>query len=196
MAADPSARNLFPVGVLDFASGPNRGRIYYPADDDGAGAPFNARLAALGRVPRARGIAARLGLLSRVPLTPEGTPAAEAIAAIRTAAGQGERLLNLSFHSPSLVPGNTPLPWERAVNLVDMALYLAKAHGRNRAYGVRGFENFGQTSMEAIEQDLERAWRAGFVDLSVVLGGDPDTHPPAPNEHLNVVSIKQAGHKH
>ena len=51
-----------------------------------------------------------------------------------------------------------------------MALYLAKAHGRNRAYGVRGFANFEQTSMEAIEQDLERAWRAGFVDLSIVLG--------------------------
>jgi hypothetical protein len=77
-----------------------------------------------------------------------------------------------------------------------MALYLAKAHGRNRAYGVRGFENFHLTSMEAIEQDLERAWRAGFVDLSVVLGGDPGTHPPTPNEHTNVVSIKQAAQKH
>ena len=63
---------------------------------------------ALGRMPLARGIAARLGLLSRVPLTPEGTPVAEAIAAVQVAAEQGEGLLNLSFHSPSLVPGNTP----------------------------------------------------------------------------------------
>jgi hypothetical protein len=48
---DPSALNLFPVGIIDFANGPNKGRVYYPADDDGTGAPFNKRLAALGRVP-------------------------------------------------------------------------------------------------------------------------------------------------
>ncbi|QJD93995.1 GGDEF domain-containing protein [Duganella dendranthematis] len=112
--------------------------------------------------------------------------------------GEHEISVNVSvgFSPFPLMPDGVPLVWERAVNLVDMALYLAKAHGRNRAYGVRGFENFHLTSMEAIERDLERAWRAGFVDLSVVLGGDPDTHPPAPSEHLNVVSIKQAGHKH
>ncbi len=81
--------------------------------------------------------------------------------------------VSIGFAPFPLVPGNEALPWERAVNLVDMALYLAKAHGRNRAYGVRGFANFDKTSMEAIEQDLERAWRAGFVDLSIVLGGWP-----------------------
>ncbi|WP_343728906.1 diguanylate cyclase [Duganella sp.] len=104
--------------------------------------------------------------------------------------------VSVGFSPFPLAPGSEPLPWERAVNLVDMALYLAKAHGRNRAYGVRGFENFHLTSMEAIEQDLERAWRAGFVDLSVVLGGDPGTHPTTPTEHTNVVSIKQAAQKH
>ena len=89
--------------------------------------------------------------------------------------------VSLGFAPFPLVPGEHPLPWERAVNLVDMALYLAKAHGRNRAYGVRGFANFGQTSMEDIEQDLERAWRAGFVDLSIVLGGWEDAKgAPAP----------------
>jgi diguanylate cyclase (GGDEF)-like protein len=79
--------------------------------------------------------------------------------------------VSIGFAPFPLAPGGTPLSWERAVNLVDMALYLAKAHGRNRAYGVRGFQHFEQTSMEAIEQDLERAWRAGHVDLSIVLGG-------------------------
>ncbi|MES2898590.1 MAG: tetratricopeptide repeat-containing diguanylate cyclase [Pseudomonadota bacterium] len=82
--------------------------------------------------------------------------------------------VSIGFAPFPLVPANEALPWERAVNLVDMALYLAKAHGRNRAYGVRGFNNFENTSMEAIEQDLERAWRAGFVDLSIVLGGWPE----------------------
>jgi diguanylate cyclase (GGDEF)-like protein len=93
--------------------------------------------------------------------------------------------VSVGFAPFPLIPGGTALPWERAVNLVDMALYLAKAHGRNRAYGVRGFDNFDQTSMEAIEQDLERAWRAGFVDLSVVLGNPPDDSPPN-----NVVPLK------
>lgn len=62
----------------------------------------------LGRLPRARGVFARSKLLSRVPLTPEGTPAREACRAIAVAAGSGERLLQLTFHSPSLVPGHTP----------------------------------------------------------------------------------------
>jgi diguanylate cyclase (GGDEF)-like protein len=79
--------------------------------------------------------------------------------------------VSIGFAPYPLAPAGVPLPWERAVNLVDMALYLAKAHGRNRAYGVRGFANFEQTSMEEIEQDLERAWRSGYVDLSIVLGG-------------------------
>jgi diguanylate cyclase (GGDEF)-like protein len=78
--------------------------------------------------------------------------------------------VSIGFAPFPLSPGEHPLPWERAVNLVDMALYMAKGHGRNRAYGVRGFANFGDTSMEQIEQDLESAWRAGFVDLTVVLG--------------------------
>ena len=51
VAGDPSALNLFPVGIIDFANGPNMGRIYYPAEDDGTGVAFNKRLAALGRVP-------------------------------------------------------------------------------------------------------------------------------------------------
>jgi hypothetical protein len=51
VAGNPSSLNLFPIGVMDFANGPNKGRIYYPADDDGTGVTFNSRLAALGRVP-------------------------------------------------------------------------------------------------------------------------------------------------
>jgi diguanylate cyclase (GGDEF)-like protein len=93
--------------------------------------------------------------------------------------------VSIGFAPFPQIPGGTPLQWERAVNLVDMALYLAKAHGRNRAYGVRGFAHFEQTSLEAIEQDLERAWRSGFVDLTVVLGNAPDDSPPS-----NVVPIK------
>ncbi|NVD74908.1 diguanylate cyclase [Duganella sp. BJB1802] len=96
--------------------------------------------------------------------------------------------VSVGFSPYPLAPANEALPWERAVNLIDMALYLAKAHGRNRAYGVRGFNNFQRTSMEQIEQDLEGAWRAGFVELSVVLGGDQEPRPPG---HSNVVPLKR-----
>lgn len=64
--------------------------------------------ATAARVPKGQGVLARLGLLSRVPLTPEGTPVREAVAAVDAAARDGERLLHLAFHSPSLVPGHTP----------------------------------------------------------------------------------------
>jgi hypothetical protein len=69
------------------------------------GAPLHR---ALGHIPRGRGIFARAGLLSRVALTPEDMPLTEALEAIRVALGEGLRLLNFSFHSPSLAHGHTP----------------------------------------------------------------------------------------
>lgn len=63
---------------------------------------------ALRRVPKGRGIASRLGLLSRVALTPEEMPVELALEAIRVAAGEGTRLLLFSYHSPSAAPGYTP----------------------------------------------------------------------------------------
>ena len=87
--------------------------------------------------------------------------------------------VSIGYAPYPLAPGGKQLPWERAVNLVDMALYMAKGHGRNRAYGVRGFADFGRTSMEEIEQNLEQAWRAGFVDMAIVTGGYPDLRASA-----------------
>lgn len=55
-----------------------------------------------------RGAAARLGLLNRIPLTPEGVSIEEAKRAIDAALAQDLPILNFAFHSPSLVPGNTP----------------------------------------------------------------------------------------
>ena len=94
------------------------------------------------------------------------------IASIRVPYGEGELTVNVSIgYAPfPIAVGGQVLPWERAVNLVDMALYLAKSHGRNRAYGVRGFADPEKACIDEIEQNLERAWRAGQVDLSVVLG--------------------------
>lgn len=60
------------------------------------------------RVPSLRGLLAHIGILDRIPLTPEGVTAAEAIKGIDAALEDGLPLLVLSFHSPSLHPGHTP----------------------------------------------------------------------------------------
>lgn len=58
--------------------------------------------------PPLRGIMARTGLLERIPLTPEGVNAREAIRGIDAALAQDVPVLVFSFHSPSLRPGHTP----------------------------------------------------------------------------------------
>ena len=60
------------------------------------------------RMPSLRGLLARTGLLRRIPFTPEGVPARCMADAIDYAVDCGIRLLNFSFHSPSLAPGHTP----------------------------------------------------------------------------------------
>ncbi|MET0250338.1 MAG: polysaccharide deacetylase family protein [Sphingobium sp.] len=54
------------------------------------------------------GALSRTGMLSRVPLTPEDVPADEAVAAIDALLAEGVRVLNFSFHSPTLGIGHTP----------------------------------------------------------------------------------------
>ncbi len=57
---------------------------------------------------RMGGALARAGMLSRVPLTPEGVPLRDAIRAIDALIEEGARVLSFSFHSPTLEPGHTP----------------------------------------------------------------------------------------
>jgi hypothetical protein len=63
---------------------------------------------AVGRVPKVRGVLSYLGLLERIPLTPEGVSVDEAIRGIDIAIDDGLPVLVFSFHSPSLQPGHTP----------------------------------------------------------------------------------------
>jgi len=52
VGGNPGALDLFPVGHFEYTDGgAAKGSVYYPAEDDGADQPFNARLGALGRVP-------------------------------------------------------------------------------------------------------------------------------------------------
>ena len=55
-----------------------------------------------------RSALARTAMLERIALTPEGIPLTKAILAIDLALEEGVRILNFSFHSPSLAVGNTP----------------------------------------------------------------------------------------
>jgi hypothetical protein len=63
---------------------------------------------ALWRAPQLRGLLSYLGLLERIPLTPEGVSVDEAIRGIDIAIDDGLPVLVFSFHSPSLRPGYTP----------------------------------------------------------------------------------------
>jgi len=54
------------------------------------------------------GALARARMLSRIPMTPEGIAAHEAIVAIDALIEEGAPVLNFSFHSPTLELGHTP----------------------------------------------------------------------------------------
>lgn len=62
----------------------------------------------LWRMPKLRGLLARMAMLERIPLTPEGVSIEEAIKGIDIALDDGLPVLVFSFHSPSLRPGLTP----------------------------------------------------------------------------------------
>jgi len=62
----------------------------------------------LWRTPTMRGVLARTGMLERIPLTPEGVTAEEALRGVDIAIDEGLPVLVFSFHSPSLAPGHTP----------------------------------------------------------------------------------------
>jgi hypothetical protein len=68
------------------------------------------------------GILARLHLVNTVTLTPEGISAEEQIGLIRALFARGTRHFVLHYHSPSLVPGNTPYVRSQA----DLAAFLGR----------------------------------------------------------------------
>ncbi|MBX3635624.1 MAG: GGDEF domain-containing protein [Rubrivivax sp.] len=79
---------------------------------------------------------------------------------------------SIGFATFPLQPARQPVDWQRAVDLVDTAMYLAKAHGRNRAYGLRALHEVpapgaghGQPAAA-----LEAAWRAGRAELTRLRG--------------------------
>jgi diguanylate cyclase (GGDEF)-like protein len=55
--------------------------------------------------------------------------------------------------------------WERAVSLVDTAMYMAKAHGRNGACSILRIDARTPDEVEEIIAQLEKSVREGRVDL-------------------------------
>jgi diguanylate cyclase (GGDEF)-like protein len=60
--------------------------------------------------------------------------------------------------------------WEKTLQIADMALYLGKAHGRNRAYGLSRLLVPYEVAMPILERDLSAAISAKMVDMIEVLG--------------------------
>lgn len=60
--------------------------------------------------------------------------------------------------------------WEKAVLIADMALYLGKVNGRNRAYGLGRLLVPAEQAMPVLERDLSAALKAQMVELREVLG--------------------------
>jgi diguanylate cyclase (GGDEF)-like protein len=64
-----------------------------------------------------------------------------------------------------LAPARLPLSLERAINLADMALYMAKGQGRNRTVGIAEVQAADDDALRGVEADVEQAWRDGRVTL-------------------------------
>jgi diguanylate cyclase (GGDEF)-like protein len=87
---------------------------------------------------------------------------------------------SIGYAPMPLPPEDIHLPWERAVGLVDMALYMAKLHGRNCAYGIRKLRRSDDEAMARIERSLESAWANGMVEMHLEPGPEVDAAGDAP----------------
>ncbi|RZL35759.1 MAG: GGDEF domain-containing protein [Rubrivivax sp.] len=86
---------------------------------------------------------------------------------------EGRRIpitVSIGFASLPVPPHGLQLPWERAIDLVDTVMYLAKAHGRNKAYGVDRIHATDVPTAVELMSRLEAAWSAGQVGLTAITG--------------------------
>lgn len=103
---------------------------------------------------RLPGILARLNLVNTVTLTPEGIAADEQIALIRKLYERGTRHFVLHYHSPSLVPGNTPYVRTQA----DLAAFLNRIETVCR-YFIDGLGGLAGNPADLVPQDArESIW--------------------------------------
>lgn len=113
--SDKGGPDFAAIGPEPFWFGTGRKRLGIPLSAGFTGI-FAERYRALDRAmnhpvieaARVKAAASRLGLFDRICLTPEGFTLAEQKRLTRAMLARGQRLFNLSYHSPSLLPGSTP----------------------------------------------------------------------------------------
>lgn len=76
--------------------------------------------------------------------------------------------------------------WEKAMQIADMALYLGKVNGRNRAYGLSRLLVPFEEAMPVLERDISAAIKAEMVELVEVVGPVvPSALPTTPTSSLS-----------
>jgi diguanylate cyclase (GGDEF)-like protein len=105
-----------------------------------------------------------LAVLAQPPVMHEGRPVA-----VSASIGWGVFPLRRE-DAPDAGRAEFALDWERAVALVDRAMYVAKAEGRNRACGIRSVRVPDEAALEDIARALDAAWRDGRAELHLQAG--------------------------
>jgi hypothetical protein len=108
--------NFFSYPDQPFWLSPGRQVLYLPVSQSLVGPLRRLRGSGLDRAVfgplssrlRVPGLLARLHLLERIMLTPEGVALEEMCRLIRGLAADGQKVFTLSMHSPSFMPGGTP----------------------------------------------------------------------------------------
>ncbi|MCV2352019.1 GGDEF domain-containing protein [Paucibacter sp. Y2R2-4] len=77
---------------------------------------------------------------------------------------------SIGFASFPLAPHALSVNWERAIDLVDTVMYMAKAHGRNRAFGIEAMAVEDEAGLAAMAGRMESAWHEGTVKLQALHG--------------------------
>jgi diguanylate cyclase (GGDEF)-like protein len=67
------------------------------------------------------------------------------------------------LHDPALSKD-----WQRHLHFADLALYLSKSRGRNRAHEITAIADASEPTLQALENDLGSAMAQGQVTVEVI----------------------------
>ena len=93
--------------------------------------------------------------LADAPVMHEGKP-------VPVSASIGFGLFPMRTSTPQ---SDLAINWERAISLVDTAMYMAKAHGRNGACSIQRIDAASTAEVEEVIAQLEKSVREGRVEL-------------------------------
>lgn len=89
--------------------------------------------------------------------------------------------ISMGYSVSPITSDDRVLPWEQLVHLCDLALYLSKAQGRNRAYGISGPLELSRDALLAAEADLRQAFADGHIVLCEVASHKGSARPSIPS---------------